>query len=83
MLKNLLKKDQNEVVREKQPIRKMNWKQVMIKNQMNIRKNASETILLSEKAEIKEPGSLIIALEFLTVELLIAHTNCTYSYVHS
>ena len=68
MLKNLLKKDQNEVVREKQPIRKMNWKQVMIKNQMNIRKNASETILLLEKAEIKEPGSFIIALEFLTVE---------------
>ena len=55
MLKNSLKKDQNEVEKEKQQILKMNSKQIMIKNQMNIKRNASEIILLSEKAVIKEP----------------------------
>ena len=54
MLKNSLKKDQNEVEKEKQQILKMNSKQIMIKNQMNIKRNASEIILLLEKAVIKE-----------------------------
>ena len=55
MLKNSPKKDQNEVEKEKQQILKMNSKQIMIKNQMNIKRNASEIILLLEKAVIKEP----------------------------
>ena len=60
MLKNSLKKDQNEVEKEKQQILKMNSKQIMIKNQMNIKRNASEIILLSEKAVIKEPDFSIL-----------------------
>ena len=61
MLKNSLKKDQNEVEKEKQQILKMNSKQIMIKNQMNIKRNASEIILLSEKAVIKEPDFSILS----------------------
>lgn len=62
MLKNSLKKDQNEVEKEKQQILKMNSKQIMIKNQMNIKRNAFEIILLLEKAVIKESDPSILCL---------------------